>query len=159
MRVFHTILAAAVLALPTQLPAQSSPAVGTWNLEWELGRSMMMGGGSTSSSSAILAKGTMQVVVSGDSLIATVTTTSRSDGLPSTRPPFTMGGRANGKGYVFTQISEATLNMNGEERKQRSVGTWTIEINGNQLTGTVSRSIEGLEIELPTTPVTGTRAG
>lgn len=159
MRAFYRLaLAAAVaapfVAAPTTLSAQSpAPIVGTWNVEWELGRSMMNG-----ESSSIMAKGTMKVVVDGDSLLATLATTSRSDGQPITRPSFTIGGRRTEKGATFVQISEATLNTNGEERKQRSIGTWTVEIQGDQLSGQVKREIEGLAIDIPPAPLKGTRA-
>lgn len=146
------LLATAVIA-PVPLAAQAAPIVGTWNIEWEMGRSMING-----ESSAILAKGTMKVVVSGDSLVATVTATSRSDGQPITRPPVTIGGKATASGGVFTQVSEAILNVNGEERKQRSVGTWSLEIAGDQMTGTLKRSIEGAMMDIPPSAVKGVRA-
>ncbi|MCE2953885.1 MAG: hypothetical protein ACK6DR_04255 [Gemmatimonas sp.] len=156
MRLFLPTLLAVAVAIPAaaaSLPAQPAPIVGTWNVEWEMGRQIING-----EATAVIAKGTMTVVVSGDSLLATLTATSRSDNQPLTRPPFTIGGRATATGAVFTQISEATLNMNGEERKQRSIGTWTLQVNGTALTGSVKRVIEGMEMDMPPAAVTGTRA-
>lgn len=145
-------LIAATLA-PVSLAAQAAPIVGTWNVEWEMGRTMTNG-----EATAIMAKGTMKVEASGDSLLATFTAASRSDGAPITRPPFTVGGRATATGAVLTQVSEVTVNINGEERKQRSTATWTLEIAGGQLTGLVKRSIEGAGMDIPPSAVKGTRA-
>jgi hypothetical protein len=156
MRLLLTTILAVAAAIPAtaaSLAAQPAPIVGTWNVEWEMGRQIING-----EATAITAKGTMKVEVSGDSLLATLTATSRSDNQPITRPPVTIGGRATASGAVFTQISEATLNMNGEERKQRSIGTWTLQVNGTALTGSVKRVIEGVEMDMPTAPVTGSRA-
>ncbi|MBY0488671.1 MAG: hypothetical protein K2R93_02405 [Gemmatimonadaceae bacterium] len=152
MRVLARLALAASLVVPAALSAQS-PIIGTWNIEWELGRSIMNG-----ESSAIQAKGTLKLEASGDSLLATVTTTSRSDGQPITRPSFTFGGRATATGAVLTQISEATLNMNGETRKQRSIGTWTLAISGAALTGEIKREIEGMMMDIPPAMVKGSRA-
>jgi hypothetical protein len=157
MRARHALAVALTLALPATVAAQRAPIVGTWQIEWELGRTMTVGGDGPSAGTPIMAKGTMAVAVAGDSLVATVTASSRSDGQPLTRPPFTMGGRANATGAVFTQISEATLNMNGEERKQRVVSTWTLQVAADELTGTVSRAMEGLMVDMHTTPVKGSR--
>lgn len=142
-----------VLSLPTLLRAQSpAPIVGSWNIEWESGRQITNG-----ETIAVMAKGLMKVEVSGDSLLATVTMQSRSDGQP-VRPPISFGGRRTDKGASFTQISEATLNMNGEERKQRSVGTWVLDVQGDQVSGQIRREIEGLAIEIPPAAVKGARA-
>lgn len=154
MRLLASLYLAAAAIAPVSLAAQAAPIVGTWNVEWEMGRTMTNG-----EATSILAKGTMKVVASGDSLLATFTATSRSDGEPITRPPFTIGGKATAKGAVFAQVSEITVNVNGEERKQRAVGTWTLEIAGDQLTGTVKREIEGATMDLPPSAVKGTRAG
>lgn len=150
-----TVAAVVLLPLLTRTAtAQAAPIVGTWNVEWEMGRQVIDG-----EATAIMAKGTMKIVVSGDSLLATLTATSRSDNQPNTRPPVSFGGRATSTGAVFTQISEAILNMNGEERKQRSVGTWTLEVNGAALAGSVKRTIEGMEMDIPPAAVKGSRAG
>jgi hypothetical protein len=141
-----------VLSLPAVVRAQSpAPIVGSWNIEWESGRQITNG-----ETIAVMAKGLMKVEVSGDSLLATVTMHSRSDGQP-VRPPFSFGGRRTDKGASFTQISEATLSTNGEERKQRSVGTWVLDVQGDQVSGQIRREIEGLSIEIPPAAVKGAR--
>jgi hypothetical protein len=143
----------AVLTAPTTLSAQpSAPIVGSWNLEWEIGRSRADGG-----ATAVIATGTMSIVADGDSLVATLTTSSRSDGAPITRPTATFGGRRIDGGATFTQVSESMLTMNGEARVQRSISLWTITVSGDQLTGQLKRSIEGLMIEIPSVPVKGWR--
>lgn len=152
----HLAIAAVALVAATPLATFAQGAgtiVGTWNIEWEMGRSIVNG-----EQTAIMATGTMKVEVSGDSLLATVTTAKRSDGQPITRPPFTIGGRRTDKGASFTQISTATLNTNGEERTQRSIGTWMLEVQGDQLTGQVKREIEGLQVDIPPAAVKGSRA-
>lgn len=85
----------------------------------------------------------MKVVTSGDSLLANFTATNWSDGVPITRPPFTVGAKTAATGAVFTQVSEVLVNTNGKKRKQRSTATWTLEIAGDQLTGMVKRTIVG----------------
>jgi hypothetical protein len=153
MHLFSRIALAAACVAPAIVSAQApAPIVGTWNIEWEMGRQIMNG-----EATAMMAKGTIKIDVSGDSLVATVTATSRSDG-QAVRPPFTIGGRRTDTGARFTQISEATLNTNGEERKQRSIGTWMLDVQGDQLSGVVKREIEGVQIDIPPAPVKGTRA-
>ncbi len=153
MRFLTRVVFVAAALLPASLASQAAPLLGTWNIEWEIGRSIMNG-----EQRGVNAKGTIDIVASGDSLVATVKTLSRDDNQPITRPSITFGGKATATGGVFTQISEATLNMNGEERKQKSIGTWTLTVSGTTLSGEVKRSIEGLDIDIPAAPVKGTRA-
>ena len=134
------------------LDAQSaSPLVGRWALEWELGRV------SPNDPRAITANGTLTVVASGDSLIATFEVQRRSDGraLPA---PFTAGGRGTATGTTFVQTQEARLNMNGEELVRQVRVTWNLRAVGDTLTGEMQREIEGLMTGAALgTPVTGSR--
>lgn len=147
-------IAAPLAVAPATISAQSpAPIVGTWNIEWEVGRTKTNGG-----ASPVMGKGTMKVVIDGDSLLATFTTTSRSDGQPITRPSFTIGGRRTATGATFVQVSEATLSNSSDERKQLAVSTWTVMVQGDQLSGQVTREIEGLGISMSPSPLKGTRA-
>jgi hypothetical protein len=155
MRHFSRVLASAavlVAAAPQTAVAQAAPIVGTWNIEWEFGRQFTSGG-----STALIAKGTMAVSASGDSLLAVVTMTSRGDG-GTPRPPVTFGGRRTDKGATFVQRSVSIVNVNGDEQKQESTATWTLTATGDMLSGDIARSIPGMVEGMPAAPIKGTRA-
>lgn len=83
--------------------------------------------------------------------------TKRSDGSAPPKP-FTISGRMTAAGAVFRQISQARLNMNGEEMTREAITTWTVRANGDQLEGSLTREITGLQINADPTPITGKRA-
>jgi hypothetical protein len=141
-----SLLAAAPLAAQT-----ASPLLGTWSIEWELGRRVING-----ETSSINGKGTLSIATSGDSLLATVTTTARDDGaaLPA---PVTFGGRLTAAGARLVRVSEAVMMMNGEERRQKTTTVWTLSLDGQTLRGTLVREIPGIMDGIPTSPLTGTR--
>lgn len=144
-----------LLAATTSLAAQSpspSPLIGTWSINWEIGRRIMNG-----ESGSIKAKGTMSIVPSGDSLMATITTLSREDGAPPPAP-YSFGGRITASGARLVRISEAVMTINGEERKQPSTAVWTLSLDGQTLQGTIAREVPGLMGGTPTSMLTGTRA-
>lgn len=143
---------AALLLVAAPLGAQSaSPIVGKWTVEWEIGRRVENG-----VPSPIRATGLMTVVASGDSLLATVEVTKRSDEQPLNKP-VTIPGRTTAAGASFVQRSEARLNMNGESMVREAIQTWTVRANGDQLEGSLAREIVGLQINAEPTPITGKR--
>jgi hypothetical protein len=144
------LLLSPVLTAP--LAAQTpSPLLGTWSIDWEVGRRIMNG-----DVTSIKAKGTLLIAASGDSLLATVTTVSRDDNAPP-RPPVTLGGRLTATGAEFLQRSEAIMNTNGEERKQVITSTWTLTLDGKTLKGSIAREVPGMVEGNAASELTGTR--
>ena len=144
------LLLASALAAPLSAQAPS-PLLGTWSIDWEVGRRIMNG-----DVTSIKAKGTLLIAASGDSLLATVTTVSRDDNAPP-RPPVTLGGRLTATGAEFRQRSEAIMNTNGEERKQVITSTWTLTLNGQTMKGTIAREVPGMLQGNAASELTGTR--
>ncbi|WP_337172839.1 hypothetical protein [Gemmatimonas aurantiaca] len=146
------ISVAAALCMAAPLAAQpASPLLGKWSIEWELGRRVEDG-----VPSPIRASGVLTVVASGDSLLGTFEVTQRSDNATPPKP-FTVGGRVTASGAAFVQRSEARLNMNGQEMVREALTTWTMRANGDQLEGSLSREISGMQISVEPTPVAGKR--
>lgn len=150
------LVAAAVLvpvfATPTH--AQGTAAlVGNWAVSYERGRRVENG-----EATPIMGEGKLQVVSSGDSLVATLVSGARPDG--SVPPPASFGGRIAGDSAVFVQKQKVTLNMNGEETTRDIVLTWVLRASGDALSGTLARTIPGMEAMEGTggaSPVKGTR--
>lgn len=147
-----TLLLLPLLAAP--LAAQDHPLVGNWTISFTAGMRMENG-----AATPITATGTLAFAAQGDSLIGTLTTDSIA-GQPR-RPPSRMAARTVAGEMTFVLRSPARINMNGEVREATGVSTWVLLANGDALTGTVQRRIEGLDdVQLPdqpTQPVTGKR--
>ena len=151
----RTILATAIsaVALCTAAPVDAQATanvVGKWAIEYESGRRMENGEVTT-----ITGKGTLSITQSGDSLLATLETGPRRDGSP--QPPSTMSGRVTPEGAVFIQKQRVTLNMDGDAKIREITATWTLQANGDVLTGTMARALPGMAEGPPPSPVKGTR--
>lgn len=151
----RTILAAAfslvAVCTATPLEAQAPGSlVGKWAIEFEAGRRMENGEVTT-----ITGKGTLSVTQSGDSLVATIDMGPRRDG--STQPPSVMGGKLTSEGAVFIQKQRVQLNMDGDVQTREITATWTLQANGDVLTGTMARALPGMADGPPPSPVKGTR--
>jgi hypothetical protein len=147
-------LACAVLATTAVAPpaaAQASPIVGTWELEYERGRSIENG-----VATPIMGKGTMTIAAQGDSLVATLQSGPRPDG--SVPPLATFGGRLTGQRAVLVHQTTMTVNLNGESRTAEVSLTWSLEASGNAISGTLVREASGFPGAAEPTPVKGTRA-
>lgn len=142
-------LVAVCIAAPLQAQSPGS-VVGKWAIEYEAGRRMENGEVTT-----ITGKGTLSVVQSGDSLVATVEMGPRRDG--STQPPSVMGGKITADGAVFVQKQRVQLNMDGDVQTREITATWTLQANGDALTGTMARQLPGMADGPPPSPVKGTR--
>lgn len=143
-------LAAAFLAAPALLPAQSS-IVGKWKIEFVAGMRMDNDG-----PTMIKANATLTVTEQGDSLIATLDVEPNAE--VQARPQARLAGpKATGANATLLQRSSVTINNNGEEMTRVSISTWSLTVNGNALTGSVQRAIEGSPMQMPATPVSGTR--
>jgi hypothetical protein len=150
-RLILAAVTAAFVAAP--LAAQSAnPLVGSWNIEWELGRRMENG-----EATVVSAKGTLTIKPSGDTLVATLEATSRSDNAPLPKP-YVLGGRTTTGGAAFTQHQQVRMNMNGEESTRDVLVTWTLRADGDALSGTMVRDMPGMSMAIPPGQVTGTRA-
>lgn len=157
----HRFLRAALVAAAVIVPAsaspthaQSSPAlVGHWTVTYERGRRVENG-----EATPIMGEARLQVIASGDSLLATLAPGARPDG--TTPPPATFAGRVAGDSAVFVQKQKVTMNMNGEETTRDIVLTWVLRASGDALTGTLARTIPGMEAmdgAGGASPVKGTR--
>jgi hypothetical protein len=151
----HTILtavvSAAVLCSATNVQAQATPSVvGKWAIEYEAGRRMENGEVTT-----ITGKGTLSITQTGDSLLATLDTGPRRDGSP--QPPSAMSGRVTPEGAVFVQKQKVQLNIDGDVQTKEITATWTLQANGDVLSGTMARMLPGMDAGPPPSPVKGTR--
>ena len=147
------MLAATVLlsAVPALASAQASALVGKWAIEYP-GATRNENGEITQ----ISVKGKLTIESVGDSLVGTLT----PDSMPGApvRPPTRLAAKGSDGNVVFVTRQEAKLNMNGEEQTRVAVVTWTFTAKGDELTGSVNREIEGIEIQMGgMQPVKGTR--
>ncbi len=151
-RFFVTLAVAAATLSAAPLAAQPAASlVGKWTVEWEAGRRVENG-----VPSPIHATGVFTVVTSGDSLLGTMEVTKRSDGSAPPKP-FTIGGRMTASGAAFRQVSQARMVSNGEEMSREAITTWTVRANGDQLEGSLSREITGMQINVEPSPIKGKR--
>ncbi len=147
-------LAAALLVLaPLAAHAQSHALAGKWTIEYAGGMRI-----ENDTPTPIMAKALLTITVAGDSLIATLAMEPNPNLPPRPESRFA-ALKVAGNEIVFTQRSEARLNMNGEEQLATAVSTWTLKADGDALTGTLGRRIEGMDLPMPPAqPVTGQRA-
>ena len=147
-------LAAALLAFaPLTAQAQSHALAGNWTIEYAGGMRI-----ENDTPTPIMAKALLTITLAGDSLIATLAMEPNPNLPPRPESRFA-ALKVAGNEIVFTQRSEARLNMNGEEQLATAVSTWTLKADGDALTGTLGRRIEGMDLPMPPAqPVTGQRA-
>jgi hypothetical protein len=146
------VLAAAMLAVPLAASAQSSALVGSWAVEMTAGMRI-----ENDQPTPIRAKAKLGITLVGDSLIATLDVEPTPDLQPRPQSRFA-AAKSTANTVTFVQRSQATLNMNGEERQATVVSTWSLTADGDAITGTVARTIEGIDGPgMPTQPVSGTR--
>ena len=148
------LLATVFLASPLALSAQAHPLVGSWSVSFVAGGRVENG-----THTPIQGTGTLTVESVGDSLVANLVT-NPIEGLPP-RPPVRMVTARTTGDVVFVTRSPARLNLNGETREATGVSTWTLKVNGDELVGTTTRSLEGADdVQMPAQPpqpVTGVR--
>jgi hypothetical protein len=147
-----TLLMIPLLVAPVE--AQNHPLVGSWTISYPAGMRMENG-----TATPLTGTGTLVLVVQGDSLVGTLTPDPLED--RPARPPSRMAARTAAGEMTFVQRSQAQVDMNGETREATSVSTWVLRADGDALTGTVQRRLEGLEgVQMPNQPaqpVTGRR--
>jgi hypothetical protein len=133
------------------LSAQQPSLVGVWQVSYPAGARIENG-----TVTPLLATGLLTVVAKDDSLIGTLATNPTSD-IPA-RPPARLTAKAGTGDVVFESRSEATLSLNGSERKATAVSTWRLAAQSDSLVGTVERKLEGFEMgNQGPQPVTGVR--
>lgn len=147
------VLAALLMLTPLAAQAQAHPLAGRWTIEYAGGMRIENG-----EPTPILAKALLTITEVGDSLVATV----RMEPNPNL-PPRPEGRfaalKASGSEITFKQRSEAKINTNGEERTMTAISTWVLKADGDALSGSLGRELEGMEMPLPPPqPVTGRRA-
>lgn len=140
------------VALTLATPAQAQPVLGTWSIDWELGRRVENG-----DVQSIKATGTLTLKTVGDSVVATVTVASRSDGMPAPKP-YTMTGRLTADGATLSQVQQMRLNVNGEETVHEARVTWRVTATGDALSGEIEREMPGMMLAGgPPARIAGTR--
>jgi hypothetical protein len=156
MRRFLLIAAASALS-SLSAAAQSAPSVsallGRWNAEWELGRVV-----ENDVVTPVMANGLITVESRGDSVVATILVTKRSDGRPAPTNAITLTGKATARGAEFMQKQTVRLNMNGEEQTREVTVTWTLSANGDQLSGSMLREMPFVSETPAPSEIKGTRA-
>lgn len=127
-----------VLALIAATPLHAQAGlVGTWKVSYAAGTQISDGERTT-----IFGGGILAVESKGDSLVATLTPDSMP-GMPK-RPPVRMTALASEVPAKFVAHTKATINQNGDIHEANATSTWSLAVRGDSLSGTVSRTIEGL---------------
>lgn len=146
-------LAVALLACsPLAAQAQSIPLAGKWTIEYAGGMRI-----ENDTQTPIMAKALLTISVVGDSLVATLLMEPNPNLPPRPESRFA-ALKVAGNEVVFTQRSEARLNMNGEEHLATAISTWTLKADGDTMSGTLGRRIDGMDVPMPAPqPVTGTK--
>ncbi len=156
MRRFLLVAAASALC-SLSAAAQSAPSVsallGKWNAEWELGRVV-----ENDVVTPVMASGVISIEAQGDSLLATIQVTKRSDGRPLPASAVTLSGKASARGAEFVQKQTVRMNLNGEEMTRDVTVTWTLNANGNELRGSMLREMPFVSEAPAPSEVKGTRA-
>lgn len=133
------------------LHAQQQRLVGVWQVTYPGGATIENG-----VTTIIMATGTLTIEAKADSLIATMVQDTSAE-FPA-RPPVRLAAKAGAGDATFVARSTAQININGVESEATVVSTWVLRAKGDNLEGTVQRSIDGLEGgNQPPQPVTGTR--
>lgn len=144
----RTVVAGLALCATT-LQAQQELA-GTWEITYAAGARIENG-----IRTVITARGLFTVEAQGDSLIATLVPDSLP-GIPR-RPPLRMAAPKGPAPSTFIAHTKANINNNGEMREVNATATWLLMANGDSLTGSVERQIDGFEDNAGPEPVNGTR--
>lgn len=149
--ILAALFATSVVLTSAPIEAQAPTALlGNWSIEFERGRRMENG-----EATITMGTGKLAITQSGDSLLATFDMGPRPDG--SSAPPSTVGGRMMPAGAVFVQKQTVQVNMNGDLQTREITLTWTLQANGDVLTGTLGRALATRDEPLPPTAVKGKR--
>lgn len=140
----------ALAAAPAALLAQAHPLVGRWSVTVPVG--MRIEG---DIETPVTVTAGLHVTIEGDSLVAMLSMPA-PQGMPA-RPPRRLTTRLADGPAVFELRSVARIDTNGETAMRDAVSTFTLSANGDSLTGTILRRIEGADMPAKADPVTGTR--
>ncbi|MEQ1690929.1 MAG: hypothetical protein ABMA00_06570 [Gemmatimonas sp.] len=152
----RSILTAAILLTMsggvTSAAAQAATAVvGKWEIEYARGQRV-----ENDVVTNIMAKGTITISQSGDSLLATLEQPPRPDGTPT--PTATLSGRITSGQAVLVQKQTVQLNMDGQMHSAEAITTWTLQATGDAMTGSIAREIPSMPMPpRDPSPVKGTR--
>lgn len=140
------LLVAALAFVPAPLLAQS--VAGKWLIEY-IGRARIENG----VMSGEKVKAQLDLAQAGDSVTGTWTM------LDGSAPAWKVRGTVKGNQLVLeSEPTDATINLNGDERVVSMVRTLELTVNGDALTGEMSADGEGLPRRPPPRDVTGRRA-
>jgi hypothetical protein len=144
------LLAAALVAGNGSALAQANPLVGSWKISFVAGTRVENGVSTT-----ITGTGKLIVQVQGDSLIARLIPDPIEG---AARPESRLAAPNRADPAEFIQRGKAHVNLNGEVKEVTSVSTWTLTANGDELSGTVERRLEGMDApSRGPQPVSGSR--
>ena len=144
-------LSALIFLSPLVAQAQSNPIVGKWSIEFAAGMRI-----ENDAPTVLMAKGTLTIETSGDSLVATLHVEPNAE--IQARPDSRFTTRMTTGTVIFEQHSQARMNSNGEETLVPAVTIWTLDVTGDTIAGTLARRIEGMELPVVgPQPVKGTR--
>jgi hypothetical protein len=149
MKSLVTLAAAAFCIAAAPLHAQG--AAGKWSIEYQRGLRNENG-----EITPVMGKGALTLEVKGDSLVGQLAPEPNDDG--TTPPPIRMAGTAAGAQLHLVSYGSARINMNGDIQTVKQTLTWDFTIAGDELTGTMVRTMEGHDMPATPSPVKGTRA-
>ena len=117
--------------------AQSNPIVGSWKISFVAGTRVENGVATT-----ITGTGKLIVQVQGDSLIGRLIPDPIEG---AARPESRLAAPNVADTAEFIQRGKAQVNINGEVKEVTSISTWTLTADGDALSGTVERKLEGMD--------------
>ncbi len=135
------MLAGLIAAIPATVHAQAHPLAGTWSIEYPEGGRIEAG-----QASLMTRKGTLTVEARTDSLIGTLAP-QPIEGQPA-RPAMRFAGARVDGTATLAQRSEGRMVRDGEESVRIMITTMMLEVSGDELSGSVGRQIEGMEVAL-----------
>ena len=150
MKIRYVAAVALLAGMAAAADAQSSPLAGTWRVEYQRGLRNENG-----EITAIMGTAKLSLEQRGDSLVGQLAPEPGDDG--RTPPPIQLAGASRGSSATFHTVSESRINVNDDIRVVKVNITWELTASGDALTGTMQRSIEGMEMPSEPTPIKGTR--
>jgi hypothetical protein len=150
MKILHLLAATLVTVSATTAFSQASPLAGTWRVEYQRGLRNENG-----EITVLMGTAKLSLEQRGDSLVGQLAPEPGDDG--RTPPPIQFAGASSGSSATFHTVSESRINFNEEVRVVKVNITWELSATGDALTGTMQRSMEGMEMPSEPTPIKGTR--
>lgn len=147
------VITGAVLAFgATEVQAQGVAGTWTWEVQTRIRRDAS---GTTPTGDKSQAQ--LVLDVRGDSVFGTYTV-SRPGATETAPVPREVRGTVNGNKVVFSLTQQGRVNINGEERESQMTATYTLTINGDEITGVIETTSPDLPVSIPPRTFSGRRA-